>query len=153
MYFPLFVDLSHDNILIVGGGAVADRRVHTLLPFAGEMTVVSPEFTEGLASLAQNDQIQIMERTYEPGDLAGRDLVLAATDDAALNRQIAALCRARGIPVNVSSDRTLCDFQFPSVLTDGEVVIGINASGENHSLVRKTRERMEKFLHSEQEAL
>lgn len=152
MFFPLFVDLSNKNILIVGGGAVADRRVHTLLPFAGELTVVSPEFTEGLKYLAQNGQIQITERTFEPVDITGRDLVLAATDDNALNRQIAALCRARGIPVNVSSDRMLCDFQFPSVLTDGEVVIGINASGENHSLVKETRKRLETVLHSEQEA-
>ncbi|MCD7981673.1 MAG: bifunctional precorrin-2 dehydrogenase/sirohydrochlorin ferrochelatase [Clostridiales bacterium] len=144
--------MSNKNILIVGGGAVADRRVHTLLPFAGELTVVSPEFTEGLKYLAQNGQIQITERTFEPVDITGRDLVLAATDDNALNRQIAALCRARGIPVNVSSDRMLCDFQFPSVLTDGEVVIGINASGENHSLVKETRKRLETVLHSEQEA-
>ena len=152
MYFPLFVDLRNHNILIVGGGAVADRRVHTLLLFAGEMTVVSPDFTEGLKHLAQNGQVQIKERAFEPGDLNGRDLVLAATDDAALNRQIAELCRARGISVNVSSDWTLCDFQFPSVLTDGEVTIGINASGANHSLVKETRKRLETVLHSEQEA-
>lgn len=151
MFFPLFVDLSNKNILIVGGGAVADRRVHTLLSFAAELTVVSPELTEGLRTLAQNGQIHITERAFKPGDLCGRDLVLAATNDAALNRQIAGLCRGLGIPVNVSSDRTLCDFQFPSVLTDGEVTIGINASGTNHSLVRETREMLERILYSEKE--
>ena len=82
-------------------------------------------------------------RAFEPSDLDGRHLVLAATDDAGLNRRIAEICRAKGIPVNDCSDRKFCDFQFPSVVRDEDVVIGINASGKNHRLVKETRQSIE----------
>ncbi len=146
MYFPLFFDISRKNILIVGGGTIANRRVHTLLPFAENITVVAPEYTDALRELADQNRIQLLTRTFNPEDLINRDIVLAATNDTALNRKIAFLCRERSIPVNVSSDQTLCDFQFPSVVTDGEVVIGINASGKNHRLVKETRMEIEKMF-------
>ncbi len=146
MYFPLYIDLSKKNILFAGGGTVADRRVHTLLEFAGSITVVAPETTNELRRLADDGSISVLSRTFESEDLQGRDLVFAATDDPVLNREIAALCRERSIPVNVSSDRELCDFQFPSVLIDRDVVIGINASGKNHRLVKETRKKLEYFL-------
>lgn len=146
LLFPLFIDLSEKNILFVGGGAVADRRVHTLLGFAGHISVVAPETTDGLRQLADSGAVRIFYRIFEPGDLEGRDLVFAATDDIHLNREIAALCRRKEIPVNVSSDQSLCDFQFPSVLLDGDVVIGINASGKDHHLVKETRKKLEDFL-------
>ncbi|MCC8028459.1 MAG: bifunctional precorrin-2 dehydrogenase/sirohydrochlorin ferrochelatase [Lachnospiraceae bacterium] len=146
MLFPLFVDLSEKDILFVGGGAVADRRVHALLEFAGHISVVAPELTEGLRQLADSGRIHTLQRSFEPEDPKGRDFVFAATDDARLNRRIAALCREMNIPVNVSSDQELCDFQFPSVLRDGDVVIGINASGKNHRLVKETRKKLEDIL-------
>jgi siroheme synthase (precorrin-2 oxidase/ferrochelatase) len=55
-------------------------------------------------------------------------------------------CKERGIPVNVCSDQKLCDFQFPSVIRDGEVVIGLNASGKDHSLVKASRQKLERLL-------
>lgn len=146
MYFPLYIDLSKKNILFAGGGTVADRRVHTLLEFAGSIAVVAPETTNELRRLADDGRISVLSRTFESEDLQGRDLVFAATDDPVLNREIAALCRERSISVNVSSDRELCDFQFPSVLIDRDVVIGMNASGKNHRLVKETRKKLEYFL-------
>ncbi len=125
---------------------MADRRVHTLLGFAGHISVVAPETTDGLRRLADSGDVRVFRRIFEPEDLEGRDIVFAATDDIRLNREIAALCRKKGIPVNVSSDQSLCDFQFPSVVKDGDVVIGINASGKDHHLVRETRKKLEDFL-------
>ena len=74
------------------------------------------------------------------------DLVLAATNDRKLNSRIGELCREQGIPVNVCSRKEDCDFFFPSVIQKGDLVIGINASGKNHSLVKRTRQEMEEFL-------
>ncbi|MCC8017498.1 MAG: bifunctional precorrin-2 dehydrogenase/sirohydrochlorin ferrochelatase [Lachnospiraceae bacterium] len=145
MHFPLFIDISKKNILIVGGGKVADRRVHTLLSFTEHITVVSPAFTDGLVSLAQSGQILLLKRYFEPEDLTGQDIVLAATDDIDLNKKISTLCREQGIPVNISNDQTLCDFQFPSIVTDGEIVIGINASGGNHRRVAETRQKLDEL--------
>ncbi len=146
MYFPLFADISQKDILIAGGGSVAARRVHTLLAFDARVTVIAPEVTGELRSLEADGQITVYLRAFEEGDIDDRDLVLAATDDGKLNAEIAGLCRGRGIPVNVSSDPSLCDFQFPSVVMDEDVVIGINASGKDHGKVKETRQKLEEFL-------
>ncbi|MCD8230860.1 MAG: bifunctional precorrin-2 dehydrogenase/sirohydrochlorin ferrochelatase [Clostridiales bacterium] len=146
MHFPLFIDISEKNILIVGGGTIADRRVHTLLPFTENLTLVAPAVTGRLNDLAESGKIRILPRPFEINDLQNRELVLAVTDDENLNREISRLCHERNIPVNVSSDQTLCDFQFPSIVTEGDVVIGINASGKNHHLVKETRMEIEKLF-------
>ncbi len=146
MFFPLFVDLSQKEILIVGAGTIARRRIRTLCGFAGHMTVVAPGVDPEIRELAKDYPITVWEREFEPGDLAGKDFVLAAADDEALNRDIYVMCREKGIPANNCSDKTMCDFQFPSVVKDGDVVIGINASGKNHRLVKETRIRVEKAL-------
>lgn len=146
MYFPVFVDLTEKNILIVGGGKIASRRMHSLLGFAKHMTVVSCQFTDEILKMADETSVRLVHRPFEAGDLCGRDLVLAATDDAGLNRRIYEDCKKQGIPVNVCSDQSLCDFQFPSILVDEDVVIGLNASGQNHRRVKETRQKLEGFL-------
>lgn len=104
---------------------------------------------EDAAACACN--IRLCRRPFRESDLDRHDLVFAATDNSILNREIWRLCRRRGIPVNVCSDQSLCDFQFPSVVQDGDVVVGINASGRNHTLVKKTRRQVEAALRVETE--
>lgn len=149
MHFPIFVDLTQKNILIVGGGNIAARRIRSLIGFAGHMTVVAPEISEHI--LDMREEIEIIHRVFAPGDLSGKDLVLAATDDAGLNRRIYEECKAQGIPVNVCSDQSLCDFQFPSIIVDQDVVIGLNASGRNHRRVKEMRQKIEDFLEVDDE--
>lgn len=146
MYFPLFADISQKDILIVGGGPVAARRAHTLLAFDARITVITPEATQELRGEEANGRLSLILRAFEEDDLDGRDLVLAATDETALNARIAGSCREKGIPVNVSSDPSLCDFQFPSVVMDEDVVIGINASGKDHGRVKEMRQKLEDVL-------
>lgn len=155
MYFPLFVDLTDREILVVGGGTVASRRIRVLTGFCGHITVIAPEISPEIARSISPDSggcgLTVFQRTFEPPDLDGRDLVLAATDDAGLNRRIAEMCRAKGIPVNDCSDQKFCDFQFASVVRDGDIVIGINASGKNHRLVKETRQSIERCLKADQD--
>ena len=146
MYFPVFIDLSEKKILVVGGGAIASRRVRTLSGFAGHITVQAPEISEEIRSLAEGFPVTLREEVFFPEILSGMDLVLAATNDRKLNSRIGELCREQGIPVNVCSRKEDCDFFFPSVIQKGDLVIGINASGKNHSLVKRTRQEMEEFL-------
>ncbi len=153
MFFPLYVDLSKKNILVVGGGAIATRRIKILLQFAGEITVVAPEITEEVQALRKQEKLCVKRRYFEEKDLDGKDLVLAATDKQDVNAQIAALCRERQIPVNVSTDQTLCDFQFPSVVIRDDVVIGINASGKQHGRVKETRQAVEEALGAKEMSL
>lgn len=151
MYFPVFIDLTEKNILVVGAGGVASRRICVLHEFAGRITVTAPAICEKIERLADTapDTLKLLRRGFAESDLEGMDIVIAATDDAALNRRIAALCAKRGIFVNVASEQSLCDFQFPSIVREGDVVIGINASGKDHRLVKKTRERVEQCLQTD----
>lgn len=139
-WFPMFVNLSDKRALVVGGGTVASRRAGTLALFCGDVAVVAPNVAPELASLPG---VRVVLRPFEPGDLDGADIVVAATDDPALNADIARRCRARGVPVNVASDRALCDFYFPGVAVDGPLTVGVTASGRDHRraarLTRKVR--------------
>ncbi|MDO4323654.1 MAG: bifunctional precorrin-2 dehydrogenase/sirohydrochlorin ferrochelatase [Lachnospiraceae bacterium] len=146
MFFPLFVDLSGKEILVVGAGTIASRRIRTLCDFSKKITVIAPEVTPEVRELAELRRVKLQRRRFEMTDLEGKDMVLAATDDDGLNQAIAEKCRALGIPVNSSSNQALCDFQFPSVVQDGDVVIGLNASGKNHRLVKETRKKVEQCL-------
>ncbi|MEZ3434917.1 MAG: bifunctional precorrin-2 dehydrogenase/sirohydrochlorin ferrochelatase [Lachnospiraceae bacterium] len=143
LYFPLFVDISQKEIVVAGGGKVAERRVNTLLSFTEHIKVVSPELTEGLHHLAENGQIVWLEKLYESKVLEGADIVLAATDDASCNEQIVRDCRKRGILVNTAHKKELCDFYFPAVDIRENIVIGINASGINHKQVKQMRKDLE----------
>ena len=172
-YFPLFVDLSEKDILFVGGGSIAARRILVLQPFAGEITVVAPDADERIAALAGGEKTEALiadartaeapegenveelpeggaitwiRRAFEEKDLGGRDMVFAVTDDRELNAKIAAMCREKGIAVNVSSDKSLCDFYFPGIVQQGETVIGVSASGKDHAKARTVRERIQTIL-------
>lgn len=148
-YFPLFVDLSGKDILFVGGGSIASRRVIVLEPFADKITVIAPAATEEIKTMAAEGKITWQQRSFEEADLGGRDLVLAATDDRELNAEIVRLCREAGIPANASSDKELCDFFFPGIVRQGETVIGVSASGEDHKKARRVRERIQEILTEE----
>ena len=148
-YFPLYVDLSDKEILFVGGGAIAARRIAVLQPFADRITVVAPEAEGSILAFTEDGRVNWIMREFEAADLEGRDIVFAATDDKDLNAQIAAMCREKGIIVNASSDRELCDFYFPGIVMQGETVVGVSASGEDHKKARRVRERIQEILTEE----
>lgn len=150
MYFPIYIDLSDKKILIVGGGTIAARRIRTLCGFVGHMTVIAPEIETEILGLSEKYPITVVQRKFERGDLDGKALVLAATDDHELNRCIGDLCHKKNIMVNVCNDQTLCDFQFPSIVQKGDLVVGINASGKDHGLVKRTRQELERFMQVEE---
>ena len=146
--FPLFTDLSEYKIVVVGGGAVALRRVKTLLHFASDLTVVAPEICGELCALASEGKICLLKKKYEREDLYAAHMVLAATDDRAVNEDIYSACKCLGILVNVASDQNKCDFHFPGIICHEGVVIGFNAAGRDHKKTRQMREKVEEFLNT-----
>ena len=148
-YFPVFIDLSGPAVLVVGAGKIAARRVQTLLDFAGRVTVVAPEVCEALEQLSAAGAITLRRRAFEESDLIGAGMVLAATGDAALNACVAEACRAKGIPVNVGSDKALCDFYFPGVARRGSVVVGVTASGTDHAEAKRVTAAVRRLLEEE----
>lgn len=148
-YFPMFVDLSEKKIVVIGGGKIAQRRVNTLLSFADHITVVSPELTEELHKKADEGKIVWIKASYyevEEKVFSQADIILVATNDPACNEEIAKYCREKNIPVNVSHKKELCDFYFPAVVVQENMVAGITASGLDHSQAKKIRERVEAAL-------
>lgn len=122
-YFPMFIDLTGQPCLIVGGGSVAARKAEKLRPYSPDLRIVSPEFVPGFEGCT------LLRRPYIPGDEDGMALVIAATDDPDLNHAISAACREKGIPVNVVDDREYCSFLFPCLVQDGALSVGISTGG------------------------
>ena len=146
--FPLFVDLSEKHIVVAGAGTIAARRVRTLADFTPHITVIAPEIHPDIAALERAGNVTVLRRRFEDGDLQAADMVLAATDDCALNAHIGACCRQRGIPVNVSSDRRFCSFYFPGLVRRDNVVVGVTAGGADHRQAKAVTDQIKRCLAS-----
>jgi siroheme synthase-like protein len=144
--FPVMLDLTCRPCLVVGGGAVAQRKVEGLLEAGARVTVVSPTLTHALLAMATEARLQWRPREYASGDAAGFVLVMVATDDARVNVAVAAECRERSIWVNCADDPERCDFILPSVLRRGAVTVSVSTGGESPTMARLVREELEALL-------
>jgi siroheme synthase-like protein len=147
--FPVMLDLTGRPCLVVGGGAVAQRKVEGLLEASARVTVVSPSLTHALLAMATEARLQWRPREYASGDAAGFVLVMVATDDARVNVAVAAECRERGIWVNCADDPVRCDFILPSVLRRGAVTVSVSTGGQSPTMARLVREELEALLPSD----
>lgn len=145
-YFPLFVDLTDQKVYIIGAGTIAKRRIRTLCRFTDHLTVIAPEVNPELNRMEEEGKIRILRKKYESGDLADADLVIAATNDRRTNEDVYRVCRARGILVNVCSDKHMCDFYFPGLAEREDVVVGVTANGTNHKRAKKVTEKIRELL-------
>ena len=139
-YFPMFVDLTGQPCLIVGGGAVAARKAEKLRPYSPDLRAIASEFVSGFEGCT------LLRRPYIPGDEDGMALVIAATDDPALNRAVSAACHAKNIPVNVVDDKKLCSFLFPCLVQEGELSIGISTAGASPTAAIWMKDRIEDLV-------
>lgn len=142
-YFPFFAELSEKHGLIVGGGAVALRKVQKLLPYGPRLTVVAPEIGEEIRGI---DGLDLRERPFVPEDLDVCGFVIAATSDRALNHQIAELCHEQRIPVNVADSKEDSSFLFPALVKRGELSVGISTSGAGPTAAIYLKERISELL-------
>ncbi len=142
-YYPVFFDLREKVCLVVGGGAVSERKVQRLLECDASVRVVSKSLSAGLQCLLDQKQIQCPADRYFPNCLDGVFLVICATDDKAMNEQVMRDCRSRGIPVNVVDDPELCDFILPSIVEQGDLTIAVSTGGKSPALAKCLREELE----------
>lgn len=155
-YFPMFIDIEGKHILVVGAGKIALRRVQTLLQFRARIKVIAKEIPkeqkEAFHLLVSEGKIVLEEKAFEESDLIEAFfLVLAATNVKKLNHEICMLCRKRKILANTATDRTDCDFYFPAVAVQEELVVGITGDGSDHRKVAETAARIRKVLEMEHE--
>ena len=144
MHFPLFVELGDRPCLVVGGGKVAARKVAMLREFGAAVTVVAPEACEELSKAV--DGARRLSRAFRDADAEGQTPVVAATDDAELNGRVAALCRARGIPVNVVDDPPNCTFIFPAVFRKGPIVAAVSSGGACPVAAKMVRDKVARLV-------
>jgi siroheme synthase-like protein len=152
-YYPIFLELKGRPCLVVGGGRVAARKAEGLLAAGARVTVVSPALDPDLAKLKAERRIAHVDRQYQRVDVKGYAVVIAATDDAAINERVASDARQGGVPVNVVDEPALCDFIVPSVVRRGEVVLAISTGGLSPALARWLRQEMESYLTGDFERL
>ena len=142
-YYPIHLDIKNRNCLVVGGGAVGTRKVHTLLACGARVTVVSPDPTRQLKNLAAKKSITLRERIYRNTDLRDMFLVIGATDDEKLNRQISEDAGQLGLLCNIADRPEACNFILPSVVQRGDLVITISTSGQSPALAKRLRRKLE----------
>ena len=143
MFYPVNLDIKDRHCLVVGGGPVAARKAKTLMECEAMVTVVSPEFNESFRILAQNPRLTLVQRPYEISDLEGKFLVIGATSDEALNRQINADAESRNMLCNIADVPDLCTFIVPAVITQGDLMIAVSTGGSSPALARRIREDLE----------
>ncbi|KZC17132.1 sirohydrochlorin ferrochelatase [Rhodanobacter sp. FW510-R12] len=144
--YPLFADLSRRAVLVVGGGAVAERKVAALLGAQAQVTVNAPTLTPQLQRWAAAGRIAHRPDAFREAWLERVWLVVAATSDAELNRLIATFAELRRIFVNVVDDAALSSFHVPAVVDRAPLTIAISSGGEAPMLARLLRERLETLL-------
>jgi len=142
--YPAILLLEGRLAVVIGGGQVAERKVRTLLDAGAKVRVVSSEVTKGIRRRADSGDIELVERRYERGDLAGSAAAVAATDDEEVNRGVFAEATEAGIPVNVVDNVSLCTFIAPSIIRRGDLVVAISTGGAAPALAVRIRERLER---------
>lgn len=152
-YYPIFVELAGRACLVVGGGNVALGKVHGLLNAGGAVTVISPALHPELEALVTAGAARHIGRAYRQGDVNGFDLVMVATDDGAVNDEVARHARARRVWVNASDDIPNCDFILPSVIRKGQIVVAASTGGASPALARRLREELDAYLTDDFEPL
>lgn len=182
-YFPMFVDMTERECLIVGGGNVAYRKVIVMLDFGAKVTVVAENICDELRKLTIDDiasedktgsytaniennqtdsdaankennqpdsdaadRITIIKRRFDRKDCNGMEMVIVATDDNALNHEIAEYCKANGIMVNAVDQKADCSFIFPSYIKEKNLVAAFSSGGNSPVLTQYLKGKEQEIL-------
>ena len=152
-YYPVFLDLSDRPVLVIGGGRLALEKVNGLLAADAEITVVAPTLNEELTSLRDGGRIEHLARAYEPGDMFGRAVVMAANDDPADNARLQSDARSSGVLLNAADDPAHCDFILPAVVRQPPLTLAISTGGGSPAVARRVREELTDYLDADTSTL
>lgn len=142
-YLPVFYALSKKPCLVVGAGEIAVRKIHQLKRAEADIIVVAPKICGTLKTQADNHEIQYIAKHFSEEMLNDKILVIVATSDQQLNKQISDLCKAKNIPVNVVDQTELCSFIMPAIIYRDPVQIAISTGGASPVLARSLRAKLE----------
>ena len=130
-FFPVSIDLNNKNILVIGAGKIALRKVKTLLDYNCNITVITKEVSEEeFLELEKENKIKILKnQEFEEKFLENIFLVIAATDDEVLNKNISQLCMSKNILVNNITSKDDMNVRFASIYEKDDIQIAISANG------------------------
>lgn len=143
-YYPVNLDIQAKDCLLVGAGTVGERKAKALLACGARLFVVSPEVTQWFKDTADVARIQVEYRKYDPEDLAGKFLVIGATADEVINRQISRDAASRGVLCNIVDRPESCSFVLPAVVRRGDLTVAISTSNKSPALAKRLRQKLEK---------
>ena len=143
---PIFFNIKNRHCVVIGGGDVATRKVSMLLKASAAITLYSPEICHELLAMAEVGTIKYIANNFEPSQLADACMVIAATDDEAVNIAVSVSAKAQNIPVNVVDAPDLCTFTMGSIIDRSPVVIAISSEGNAPVLARYIRAKIETML-------
>lgn len=146
--YPIFLKLNSLNVLIVGGGHVAEEKLTFLLKSSpdAQVTMVSPMFREGTMELAKKGNVKLVKRPYNKHFLKGKHIVIATTDVPKVNVKIYKHCRKRNILVNVADNPPYCDFYMGGIVTKGNVKVAISTNGKSPTTAKRLRQFFEDVI-------
>ena len=144
--FPIFLKLTARPCVVIGAGNLAESKIESLLAASGKVSVIAPKATARIVNLAEAGEITWHQREYGTGDLANQFLVVAATNNPAVNRAVFSEAEASGVLVNAVDDPPFCDFYFPSVVRRGDLQIAISTAGASPALAQKLRKEINAIL-------
>lgn len=145
-YFPAFLDIKNKLCVVVGGGEVAARKAELLLKASGRVMMVAPELGASAGRMVDRGEVLHVAARFTAENLRGAVLVIAATDDAAVNQEVSKAASALHLPVNVVDNPQLCSFVVPSIVDRSPVIVAISSSGKAPVLARLLRTRLEGWI-------
>lgn len=144
--FPIFLKLTGRPCIVIGAGNLAESKIESMQAANARVTVIAPAASARIVAMAKSGEVTWHQREYATGDLAGQFLVIAATDNPAVNRSVFAEAQAAEILVNAVDDPPFCDFYFPSVVRRGDLQIAISTAGASPALAQRLRKEINALL-------
>jgi precorrin-2 dehydrogenase/sirohydrochlorin ferrochelatase len=144
--FPIFLKLTARPCIVIGAGNLAESKIESLRAAHARVTVIAPEARPRIVELAEVGEVEWQQREYVTGDLTGQFLVVAATNDPAVNRAVYHEAVESNVLCNAVDDPPFCDFYFPSVVRRGDLQIAISTAGASPALAQRLRKEINSQL-------
>jgi len=145
-YFPVFMDLAGQKVVVIGGGETATQKVRLLLKTDARVVVIAPELTAELRGFAATARITVIERKFDPSDLTSARLIYATTGNRIVDHGVSDAAHKLNIPVNVVDDPDVCSFITPAIVDRSPVVIAVSTEGAAPVLAREIKSKLEAML-------
>ncbi|MGE0884172.1 MAG: bifunctional precorrin-2 dehydrogenase/sirohydrochlorin ferrochelatase [Blastocatellales bacterium] len=152
-YYPIFLDLKDRRVLVVGGGVIAEGKARQLIDAGARVSVVSLTLTEPMTRWNQRGEIEWREGVFAENDLDGVWLVISATDDRAVNSEVARASAERGLLCNVVDQTEFCNFITPALITRGRLQIAVSSSGGSPSVAQRVKREIGQLIGDEYSTL